>query len=122
MHQPQHKPYKERDRERQRERERERERENKRKQNQQAYDSAFHDKLESVQHNASLVITDAGELQQKNYTKNQAQNLLNPGVGSENFVIFIRYSMKIPLVFIYFETFCWLSKSFNTSEKNRDYQ
>ena len=37
----------------------------------QAYNSAFHDKL-------------------KNYTKNQVQNLVNSGVGLENFVIFIQ--------------------------------
>ena len=37
----------------------------------QVYNSTFHDKLESVQYNASLTITGAIRvLQQKNYTKN----------------------------------------------------
>ena len=61
----------------------------------QAYNSAFNDKIESVQYNACFAITGAiRDTSTKKYTKNQAQNLLNPSVGLKNFVIFIRCSMK----------------------------
>ena len=65
----------------------------------QAYNSAFHDKLESVQYNACLAIHDAirGTSSEKIYQELGLENLLNPGVGLENFVIFVRYSMKNPL-------------------------
>ena len=51
-----------------------------------------------IQHNTCLAINDTirGTSTEKKYTKNQAQNLLNLGVGLENFFIFIRYSRKNP--------------------------
>ena len=63
----------------------------------QAYNSAFHDKLESIQYNVCLAITDTirGTSIEKVYQE-LALNLLNPDVGLENFLIFVIYSMKNP--------------------------
>ena len=61
----------------------------------QAYNSAFYDKLESIQYNACLAMTGAirGTSAEK---KCQELGLESLKSGLENFVIFIRYSMKNP--------------------------
>ena len=63
----------------------------------QAYNSTFHDKLESIQYNACLAIT--GAIRRISTEKiYQELGLESPKSRCllENFVIFIRYSMKNP--------------------------
>ena len=63
----------------------------------EAYNSTFNDKLESFQYNACLAITGAirDTSTERIYQKLGSESL-NSGVGLENCVIFIRYSMKNP--------------------------
>ena len=51
----------------------------------QAYNFAFRQKLELLQHNASLAITDAIRITSKgNFTRTWVLNQFNQGVGIEN--------------------------------------
>ena len=63
----------------------------------QAYNSAFHDKLESIQYNACLAITGAiiGASIEKTYQDLGLESYKSRS-GLENVVIFIIYSMKNP--------------------------
>ena len=63
----------------------------------QAYNFAFHQKLESFQYNASLVITvtirGTGELAEKKSSRNSALNHLNQGDGAESFAALLRFTI-----------------------------
>ena len=68
----------------------------------QAYNSAFHDKLESIQYNACLAITGAirGTSTEKIYQELGFESLKSRH-WFRNFIIFIRYSMiNPPLIYL----------------------